>query len=173
MLIAFVSVLCSALFDTGMSSFINSAMSSSFILMYFHLNVDNIYGLMMRRHLGSEEQIRNEEISEYDALITLHLKSMLTFLMKRKKIIPNYRKVNVEKMPFLVCNTINNDRFLSDVLIGLLFSWSCPCQMTGFQQSDKFVHFTLLSIKCMQVFLILKKDALIFCCNGFPVIYIQ
>ena len=56
--------MCSALLNTGVPALTNPTMSSSFILMYSHLNLDDIYDLMM------EEEIMTAEISEHDAFIS-------------------------------------------------------------------------------------------------------
>lgn len=120
-LVTTVSVLRYVLFNTGMSSFLNPAMSSLFILKYSHLNLDNIYDIK----LG----LKKSASMMHSSLV---LKSIFDFPVIRKKIHPNYRKVSVEKMPFLACNTCNNNKFLWNVLVVLLFLWSCPCQMTGF-----------------------------------------
>ena len=145
-----------------MSSFFNPAMSSSFILMYSHLNLDNVCDMT------SEEEVRTEEISEYDALIT-RSKIYIWFPDQKKEDPSKLRKSECEKMTFLVCNTPNNN----NVLVVLLFLWSCSCQMTGFQPMDKFLYITLQSIKCMQVFLILKRDASMLCYIGSPVMHIH
>ena len=113
--------------------------------MYSHLNLDDIYDLMM------EEEIMTAEISEHDAFIS------------RSKIynqFPDDKKEpsNHAKMPFLVKNTSNNKKFLLNVLITLLYPWDCLCHMTGFQPTGKFLHITLQSVQCMQVFQILKMD---------------
>ena len=72
------------------SALLNTGVSSSFMLMYSHLNLDDIYDLTLE-----------EEISEYGALIT-HSKIHTQFPDEKKEEPSNHAKVSKEKMAFLV-----------------------------------------------------------------------
>ena len=115
--------------------------------MYHPLNLDNTYDMM------SEEVI----ITESNEVITCS-KMHCHFLIKGKKNHPNHRKVSLEKMPFHVCNTSKNNKFLWDDLIVLLFH-GVALVNDSFQPTNKLLHITLQSITCMELFVILKMYA--------------